>query len=252
MPELIDSADVVALPLTGTEELIIGILLCDRPVLDTWVESLNALRSPLRRGTIAVRSAGRDKLREIQAARTGITERALKVGARWLFFLDDDVIVAPNTLEELLAALRSNPRARIMGGIYGSRGNLGSDPGVFKSAHEPFLDYPRGRPFTCAWMAGGCMLIDLRVFASIPKPWYRYEIRGQQLVKGEDEWLCGEVRRLGYEVMAHGGVVCPHLDARLETSDFKGRDPWTVRYFNGRYVDQAGNVLRKSQLGGSI
>jgi hypothetical protein len=167
MPELIDSADVVALPLTGTEELIIGILLCDRPVLDTWVESLNALRSPLRRGTIAVRSAGRDKLREIQAARTGITERALKVGARWLFFLDDDVLVAPNTLEELLAAMRSNPRARIMGGIY-------------------------------------------------------------------------------------GGVVCPHLDARLETSDFKGRDPWTVRYFNGRYVDQAGNVLRKSQLGGSI
>jgi Glycosyl transferase family 2 len=256
--ELINSDEIAAPPLAGDEELVIGILLCNRPVLRSWVDALCALRSPMKKGVLVKRSPGVSKMQEIMTARRRIVERSMQIGARWLFFLDDDVLVAPNTLEELLAAMRSNQKARIIGGIYYNRGNVGPDvPGVWDEANNPLKDFPRGRPFKCGGVANGCMLIDLRVFDELSKPWFNYELRrgasgGIGVHKGEDVLLCDAVRGAGYEVLAHGGIICPHLDARIVASDFKGKSPWELRYFKGEHIDAAGNTLLKSQAPGAL
>jgi hypothetical protein len=213
MSETVPSEDLQVPPLTGDEELIVGLLLCDRPVSQAWLEALNRLRSPVKKGFLRVRSAGQDKMAEIVVGRNELGERALAVGARKLFFLDDDVVVPQDALMKLFGALRVNPNTRIAGGLYPRRGDgrQGNELLVWDDQRRPIDRFPEGKPFFCGGLAAGCMLIDLSVLSALKKPWFRYERSGQKVTSGEDELFCEAVRAAGYQILAHGGVLCQHV-----------------------------------------
>jgi GT2 family glycosyltransferase len=193
-----------------------------------------------------IRNPGLDKMPEIMSARNAIAAQA----KHYLFFLDDDVVPPSDTLLKLFGLLRAHPRARVAGGIYFGRTNTQKTlPMCWNLTYSMMIDFPRGKPFLCGGLATGCFLLDTSVLAEVPAPSFRYEASGSVLLRGDDEILCTEIIKLGYDVVAHGGIICPHLDARIESSNFAGRSPWELRRLSdGQFVDVAGNKLLRSQL----
>lgn len=108
----------------------------------------------------------------IDISRDKAVNMALQLGARWLFFLDSDIIVPPGTVQQLIAHNKE-----IVGGLYVRRHDppfnemlkLRPDgmPGL-----QPIRDgeYQDGSLVECDAIATGCMLIRTDVFEKIP-PW---------------------------------------------------------------------------------
>jgi len=193
-------------------DLIIGVFTC-RPESAEWRKAFNALRSRLSQVLIHIETAGKKKYEEIEASRNYIAERALKLGARYLFFLDDDVVPPPDCLEKLLEALYGDSQARVAGAIYPRRRS--NEPLVWDSQGEPMkLEVESGRIFRCGGVGGGCMMIDTRVFAKLKRPWFysATPTRTKEPLWSDDVLFCAAVTREGYDVLAHGGVRCKHLD----------------------------------------
>jgi cellulose synthase/poly-beta-1,6-N-acetylglucosamine synthase-like glycosyltransferase len=211
---------------SSLSDLIIGILRCDRPVTPAWEAALNALQIPdgLTVRHAIITSPGQNKFNEIEAARNELAERSQD--ARYLFFLDDDVIPPAGALVKLVGVLAENPEARICGGLYPRR-NGRHVPGelmVWKGNYEDdttqvIASIPDGA-FRCDSLPTGCMLIDTRIFSELPKPWFQviyFNRRSTQVPDGyltikitEDVHFCRKVVKAGYEVWSHGGVICEH------------------------------------------
>ena len=210
--------------------VVLGILLCDRPVAERWLETVKALRAPdgLSLGCHVVQSPGQQKLTEIVAARTKIVETAVTNGAKYVFFLDDDVVPPADVLVKLHGALVDNSRARIAAGICrrcmldGTLGEWLVGDGPWESSFLMPEVCWRGKVVSCTTIGAGAMLIDLTVIPELPKQIFdwgwvrvptRQNINGYVPRKyGEDGWLCKLVQEAGYEVLAHGDVLCEHLD----------------------------------------
>ena len=218
-------------------DLTIGVLLCDRPVSERWVEAFKSLEAPggLSVGRHLVLSPGLDKLPEIEAARNQIASQvARELGPdssrpKLLFFLDDDVIAPADTLVKLVDAMSSNPKNRVTGGLYRQRivnvrkpGNYLVWRGDYRSevGNEFVLSWEEGQQFTCSGLGGGCMLIDAWVFGELKPPFFRsitYRKMSRSNPDGyvveivsDDVLFCQEVVDAGFKIVAHGGVLCEH------------------------------------------
>jgi hypothetical protein len=246
----INPDEVEAPPLRGHEQLVIGIMLCDRPILQRWLDAFATLQSPVPMGGFIVRNPGLDKMREICIGRQAIVDKALKIGARYVFFLDDDVVLPSDALVRLYESLRQNPKARVIGGLYAQAGwTQGNVPAAWDETQTPLTSIPLDRVIRCAGVGSGCMLLDLSVLPRIPRPWFSFQDRvHNKMWKGDDVLLCDKVWAAGYEVLLDGRVQCDHLDARVTSSNFKGKSPYELRHYNGQYIDHAGNVLLRSQI----
>src|SRR5208337_1804156 len=58
------------------------------------------------------------KGKPIEEARDLCAENAIKLGAKYLWFVDDDVIPPPNTVRKLINVLQNHPEVKVCGGIY--------------------------------------------------------------------------------------------------------------------------------------
>ena len=70
----------------------------------------------------------------------------------------------------------------------------------------PLYTYPDSRRLAPVWRVGmGIMLIDLKIFRYIEKPWFGMRWEEEYLV-GEDWWFCERVERAGFRVYVDHGV----------------------------------------------
>ena len=51
----------------------------------------------------------------------------------------------------------------------------------------------------------GCLLIRMRVFDKIPKPWFSTRIEGEK-IQGEDYYFCDRAREAGFEIWCDGDL----------------------------------------------
>lgn len=145
----------------------------------------------------------------ISENRNGIAERAIKLGASWVLYLDDDQVLAPDTLERLLAHDKD-----IVSGLYVAR-SIPFVPHVYDQEDErqfcsPRLLSPFDGGLTKVLATGaGCMLVKTRVFAGMEKPWWRLG----QITKdgwGDDLNFCHRAREAGFEVWADLDTIVGH------------------------------------------
>jgi len=168
---------------------------------------------------------------EIGDARNAAVDYALKSGAEYIFFRDNDTFARPEALATLFSL-----RADIAGGIYYNK-QWPSEPLVFKYPQMGgYKDWRFGDVVECDAIGMGCCLVRTEVFEKIPPPWFR-TIRGatefavepvmdwakKQMdallspdnIHGdmtEDIYFCLKARAAGFKVYAHAGVQCAHLD----------------------------------------
>ena len=157
----------------------------------------------------------------IDEARNWLAEQALAIGAKYLFFWDEDVLVPPHLLRELIFLLEHYPKYGVVGGIYCLK-TPRPEPMVFRGTGTgPFWDWKVGEVFEVTGIAMGCTVIRTDVFKDVPKPWFKTvsdhdgELDNIHLSTEytEDLWFCRQLtEHTDWKIAAHGGLVCPHVD----------------------------------------
>ena len=179
----------------------------------------------------------------VEQAREKLAEEALKVGAKYLWFVDDDTIPPPNALRRLVHILENYEEIAVVGGVYVTKSDP-TQPVVFRgSGLGSYWQWKAGDVFEVTSMGAGCMLIKTEIFEKIPKPWFKFTdspttdpLNPGQLTS-EDVGFCNAVRDAGYLVFAHGGVLCDHYDHTTGVMYQLPADSYPMRVGNPSLAD---------------
>lgn len=132
--------------------------------------------------------------------RNYIAAQALKKNCDYLFFVDDDMILPSDTLDELLSCGKD-----IVGGVYLTK----------YEEQKPVVEYlnnNRNGLFEVKAIGTGCMLIKIDVFRKLPQPWFKYEWYSNGMVKRSHDWIfCEDARNAGFQVWANSNLDIKHI-----------------------------------------
>jgi hypothetical protein len=125
----------------------------------------------------------------ISVSRNHLMGAAQKIGATYALFLDTDMVFPLDVMRRLLAHDKD-----IVGALYASR----RPP--FQPIGVPWDDAPAtGHLRRMKMLPTGCLLINMRVFEKLPKPWFSEQITGDQIA-GEDVYFCAQATTAGFEI----------------------------------------------------
>lgn len=138
--------------------------------------------------------------------RNWIAAQAVKRGCDYLFFIDDDMILPEETLDELL-----NAEKDIVGGIYLTKYEFQAP--VYEllpnTSQEENL-------FEVAAIGTGAMLINCDVFKKLPQPWFKYEWHDNGSIKRSHDWIfCEDARKAGFTVWAEPTLDIKHIGQKI-------------------------------------
>lgn len=145
-----------------------------------------------------------------------LVKDARQIEASHLLNIDSDMIFPPDALERLLKADKD-----IVGANYHQRGNhLDQDNrssvtkfeenGEYVSKLEE--DFPK-KLFECAAVGLGLTLINMKVFDSLPFPWF-HTTEGEEH-STEDIVFCQDARKLGFEVWCLPDLKMGHIGSYI-------------------------------------
>jgi GT2 family glycosyltransferase len=146
--------------------------------------------------------------------------RALALNADYLVMFDDDMILPPNAMVEIIDALCSDPQLAIVGALYYSRDGLrpmAADR--WKSSDSTTAAIPafdRALVY-CDVVGFGCVVIRVTALRSMPPPYFSTQVYVEEQaarvrICNEDYLFCEDARRAGWLVALHAGVRCKHYD----------------------------------------
>jgi len=193
-------------------------------VMPEWAVTLANLRWPLNT------TVGWAPIKGMQTgdARQKICEEAIDIGAKYVWFIDDDTQVPPDAACYLIGTMKQAADDVIaVGGIYFSKGDP-SEPIVYldsvgQGAH---WKWKRGDVFECSAIGTGCLLVNLELIQKLEKPWFKdlfhetkgwemsNKTEGAKLNMTDDLYFCEKARAAGYKILADAHVICSHWDLR--------------------------------------
>jgi hypothetical protein len=149
------------------------------------------------------------------AGRVQAVREAREKKCKYIWFIDDDTVPPTDAGRHLLYLLDQNgpPYGKVMvaGGIYCTR-SAPPEPIVYmEESAGPHWDWKVGETFKCWGIGTGCMMINLEVFDHIPEPWFLTTMEAANK-ETDDLYFCKQVAKAGFEIMAHGGILCHHYD----------------------------------------
>lgn len=173
----------------------------------------HALQTPFNttKGILTVSNMPVDKARNI------LVDQAKKAGAKYIFFLDDDVLPPPYAINRLLRL-----KAMVASGVYYSKSVPPLPVILKKDVIGGFEDWNYGDVIDVDYTGMGCVLIDMRVFDEISEPYFKYykgspEPNDGIGTLGEDVWFCEKVLEAGYKIYVDTLVQCKHEDFAKRT-----------------------------------
>ena len=142
----------------------------------------------------------------IHVARRNIALQAQKLGSTHLLFLDSDMVVEGNVVDRLLAhdkdIIGVNAYQKALPRVTTVRKKL-------DDTHYMDADVP-DTLFKCDALGTGCMLINMRVFDIIDKPWFFFDTQDEYPM-GEDIWFCRQATRKGLEIWCDPTIPVKHV-----------------------------------------
>lgn len=182
-------------------------------------------------------------------ARNMLVETALSLGADFVWFIDNDILVP----EDAGVLIDDAIRLGVVSGLYFNR-RPPYTPQVYSCATElefagkywPVIDYPESGIVQVDAVGAGCLIVPAQVFRSMMEPWKQETaLAGQALAaggfpglqplvsglspwfefmetKGEDLYFCERLKALGVPVFVNYGIKCQHLTlVPITESQFK-------------------------------
>lgn len=168
-------------------------------------------------------------------ARNTACEAMLSHGFEWLFFLDDDVVCPPDTIQRL-----ANHGKDIISGVYYRRAQPLAPVMMSHDQNRNAFwvtQYPANAVIEVDYVGAGCLLIHRRVLERVGKPWFEWQMGKPDMPKGPDgEYLarlsedfafCRKAKRdYRFGVHVDTSIQCEHIG--LSTSTAAGLQPASV------------------------
>lgn len=213
--------------------VLIGLACSGRPIAPEMVVAMAMQPEPTHfsPGYVVVKGLPVDQ------ARCVLAHKALEVKAKYLWFVDDDTIPPPNTLQRLIWVLENYPEIKAVGGVYVTKAEV-PQPVVFRGKGlGSYWHWKKDDVFEVTGIGAGCLLINTDVFYQIPEPWFEFQRHDSNTTDpndistrvSEDISFCDKVRAAGFKVFAHGGILCEHHDVFTGETFQLGPDTYPMR-----------------------
>ena len=204
-------------------KLLIGIPTGGAPARP-FLDALAALRLPAS-VTTAERLVWNGNF--VPAQREMIVRDAVARGADLLAMIDDDMVVPPDALELLIAALADDPSAALAGALYYSRDSARPMAVARWSSRDTTTAaipaFRSGAVSTVDGVGFGCVVVRGAALRALRPPYFAAHIfidEASRTVRqcDEDYLLCERLREGGGRVLLHAGVRAPHYDRATGTT----------------------------------
>lgn len=141
-----------------------------------------------------------------------LVERALEANCDYLFMSEMDMILPTNAITKML----SN-KVDACAGVYFLRGS--GEPCLYAPipredvnddiyGHVPIVVFPEKSVFQIGCGGMGCILFNMKIFKTIPKPWF--ETKGDKYTT--DMVFSKKLRKYGFQLWADSNVMCEQID----------------------------------------
>lgn len=180
--------------------------------------------------------------------RNGLVAEFLDTDCEWAWFVDTDMVFAPDTLDRLVDRAHETGYS-IVGALCAMVGSSRPIPNLFYDSRDGMfdspVDYPEG-PTPVAATGTGCVLIHRNVFEAIRRDrtdgdwaWFNTDIRpdpvtGKPMMLGEDLTFCLRARESGFGVL---------VDCDIEVGHHKDRRVWWPEDCRRPYYQPVGELI---------
>lgn len=154
--------------------------------------------------------------------------QAKKNNCSHILFVDDDMTFEGDILDKLLALKKEIVGVNSYSRVLPLRSTVGlmDENGEYMSPEKyPFQEIP-AEPFKAMFVGGGVMLIDMKVFEKLEKPYFAFEADQEGMItEGEDGYFCRKAREKGIEIWCEPSVKVGHLgiiDFSRDNKNFYG------------------------------
>lgn len=198
--------------------LMIGIPLSGNPLVPEWAFSFHSLHPPMDYNVEYAMVKGK----KVDEARNQIAQTAVDKNIKYLFFIDEDVTVPAHAIRQLIYHMEHFPKVGVAGGIYCHK-SPPAMPMVFRgNGAGPYWDWKIGEVFDVSGIGMGCTLVRVDMLKTLEKPWFKTIDSVEAYMNGvpmgelwtEDLYFCDKVTKAGFNVIADGGLLCDHWDAK--------------------------------------
>ena len=180
----------------------------------------------------------------VDAARNALMITALKLGAEYIFFVDDDVVVPYDGFHRLYHAAKYENNL-VVGGVVTGKNIEPALPMTWCVSDDmhvyiPKLSYIKEGPEALVpinWVTGfGCLLISMKIIEMMlaEKPFEPLCVMAMdangEVICGEDMWFMNRLRNLSVAVKVHRGVQCRHYD--ISSGKYWGGSVESLYYLN--------------------
>lgn len=196
--------------------IVIGLPTLGRPVSLDWALAFKALNPPINFNCLFQIIQGE----EIGVARQKICEFAIEKGAKYVFFIGDDVVIPAHGIRNLIFRMEQDESIYVAGGVYCAKATP-AFPLVFRgNGSGSYWDWKIGEFFEVTGLGMDCTIIRTSALEKISKPWFK-TIDTDKFLDGinsaeswtEDLYFCRKViEEGGGKVYCDGGVICEHVD----------------------------------------
>lgn len=142
--------------------------------------------------------------------------QAQKAECTHILYLDDDMLFEPDTIDRLLAhgkeivGVNAYSRALPLSSTVGLMDKDGNYLQPDKHT-EWEMRIPDGL-FECFSIGTGVLLIDMKVFDAIEKPWFKFDMHEDGYMRqGEDTWFCTQAKSKGYKIYCDPTLKIGHI-----------------------------------------
>jgi predicted SAM-dependent methyltransferase len=201
--------------------LMVGVPLSGNPLVPEWSFSFHSLHPPMNYNVEYAMVKGRP----VDEARCQIAQAAVDKKIKYLFFNDEDVTCPAHTIRQLIYHLEHFPKVAVAGAIYVHK-SPPNMPMVFRgNGAGPFWDWKIGEVFDISGIGMGATMIRVDILKDLEKPWFKTVDSVEAYMNGtnmgelwtEDLYFCDKVTKAGHQIIADGGLLCDHWDAKTGT-----------------------------------
>jgi predicted SAM-dependent methyltransferase len=201
--------------------LMVGVPLSGNPLVPEWAFSFHSLHPPMDYNVEYAVITGQP----VDQARQTIAESAVAKKVKFLFFIDEDVTIPAHAIRQLIYHMEHFPKVAVAGAIYCHK-SPPSMPMVFRgNGAGPYWDWKVGEVFDISGIGMGATLIRVDALVNLPKPWFKTIDSVERYMDGipqgdlwtEDLYFCKLVKDAGFDIIADGGLLCDHWDAKTHT-----------------------------------